>query len=112
MFFQFQFLIYLGYQPNFLNCYNCSKTIESGIFNSNFGQIFCSNCSTIKKITIDKEDTNIIQILMKTHIDELSKYISNNSYIKINELLYEFISFHLPEIRTSKTFKKNFYHYV
>ena len=45
-----------------------------------------------------------LKFLMSTHIDNIENKINYNNLIVINNLLYKFISYHVPEIRKSKLF--------
>ena len=104
VFFQIQLIIYLGYHPVFFQCYQCNKDLIEGHFNSEVGQLFCIKCSTIKIKDVDFESIKILKFLMTNHINDIDKKINFNALEIINNLLYKFISFHLPEIRKSKLF--------
>jgi DNA repair protein RecO len=104
IFFQIQLLIYLGYHPSFFQCYQCNKKINQGSFNTKIGQILCLSCSTYNKEIINSEILENLKFLMSTHIDNIENKINCNNLIVINNLLYKFISYHVPEIRKSKLF--------
>ena len=108
IFFQLQLLIYLGYQPNFLNCNNCNQIINDGIFNTSVGHLYCSRCSINKNISITSKELKTVQFLMSTHIDKLvlNYDFKDISFNKINRLLYKFFIYHLPELQSSKPFKR------
>ena len=104
IFFQIQLLIYLGYHPAFFQCYKCNKKFKEANFNPEIGQLFCLNCSSNKTKNIDYNSLQILKLLMTHHIDNLEKKIDYKNLSIINNLLYKFISYHIPEIRKSKLF--------
>jgi len=108
IFFQLQYLRYLGYDPAINYCVNCNTQLLNAIFDYSAGQLVCIQCSNNKSdIKFDQETLSIIQFLMKTHI---TKIISSFNYdIKkckiINKFLFKFMMFHLPDVRKSKALK-------
>ena len=81
-----------------------NKDLIEGNFNLEIGQLFCLECSTIKIKDVDFESIKILKFLMTNHINDINKKINFDVLEVINNLLYKFISFHLPEIRKSKLF--------
>ena len=110
IFFQLQLLIYLGYQPSFFNCYNCNKNLTLGFFCKKVGQLLCSVCSKYKKKPINEDILIIIKTLMKTHINNIDFHIKHKYLNLIQDLLFLFILYHLPELRTSKVFLRTQHH--
>ena len=104
VFFQIQLLIYLGYHPSFFQCYQCEQKLNDANFDLDIGQLLCINCSKYKIKTINKDGLNILNFLTTNHIDNIEKKINSKILDEINNLLYLFISFHVPEIRKSKLF--------
>jgi len=104
IFFQIQLLIYLGYHPSFFQCYKCSQKLINASFDLNIGQVLCLKCNSQNKAIINTETINNLKIFMNTHINDIEKKINFNNLIEINNLLYKFISYHVPEIRKSKLF--------
>ena len=106
VFFQLQCLIYLGYCPAIKKCDQCFISLEEGWFNYSSGQLSCKNCINDKKKGFNKKQLNMINYLMITHID---KAIINLNYEEddlkiINNFLYKYILFHVPDIKNSKAF--------
>ena len=105
IFFQIQLLIYLGYYPSFLNCYQCSKKLDKGRFDENIGQLLCLQCSKKHTISICSSDLNILNFLMTSHINKIENNFNDyNTLNNINNLLFKFILFHIPELSKSKLF--------
>ena len=104
IFFQIQLMIYLGYYPAFFKCYQCNKELISANFDLKIGQMLCLNCSNKHKAIISTEIIKNLKFLMSTHINNIENEINYNNLIVINNLLYKFISYHVPEIRKSKLF--------
>ena len=105
LFFNIQLLIYLGYHPILENCYNCNNQITSGVFDKKNGQLLCSLCSDHKQ-KIYRESIKLMQILSKTHINQISDFFifSEKILYNIKEYLFKFILFHIPELQRSKAF--------
>jgi len=106
VFFQLQLLIYLGYQPNWLNCYSCNKKINQGFFDNKTCHVLCSSCKQNHCIKLNSDVLSVFEFISKTHIDLIitkNKY-DRTSYKKINELLYKFIRLYLSQIKSCKTF--------
>ena len=106
VFFQIQLLIYLGYQPNWQYCHTCNIKISDGFFDNNTCHILCPVCTNQKNTKINSDVLVAFQFLTKTHIDII---LENNQYNKqvyqqLNMLLYKFINFYLPQIKSCKTF--------
>ena len=98
------YAFYLGYQPNFCNCNICGGNIKNATFHSSIGQIVCENCSLDSKVKLNAEHLNIIKIIMNTHIDKLNFTFNGKDLNTINNLLFKFSIFHLPELKNSNLF--------
>jgi len=105
IFFIIQLLIYLGYHPILENCYNCNNKIHSAVFESKLGQLLCAKCSK-KTSEINNETIQLMQIISKTHIKEISNYFiySEKTLLNIKDYLFKFILYHIPELKKSKQF--------
>ena len=106
VFFQIQLLIYLGYQPNWLNCYSCSKKIKHGFFDNKTCHVLCSTCKQNHCIKLNSDVLLVFHFITKTHIDVI---VDKNQYdktlfLQINSLLFKFIKLYLPQIKSCKTF--------
>lgn len=103
IFFQLQCLIYLGYQPAIKICSHCNKKLNSAIFDFSLGQLTCKKCSNYK-LNIDNECLQIIDYLMNTHIKNIvDEFKFSYDKLKlINQFLYNYILYHLPDIKMSK----------
>lgn len=106
IFFLLQYLIYLGYCPSIKQCANCNKKLINGKFDYLSGQIVCNQC-TDSQLKIDAESLEIIKFLMETHI---TKIVNNFEFdikkcLQINNFLYKFILYHIPDIKKSKALR-------
>ncbi len=106
VFFQLQCLIYLGYCPAIDKCSQCYQLLHSASFDSHSGQLSCSKCNSNSEENLNKKLLTMINYLMNTHIDQI---IINLKYeyqdlMKINNFLYKYILFHVPDIKKSKAF--------
>ena len=106
IFFQLQYLIYLGYSPSVNICAICNLKLHDVKFDYSIGQLVCSKCST-NGMDLNNKDMQIIKYLMKTHI---TKIIPNFTFNKnrcdcINEFLFKFLTFHIPDVIKSKAFR-------
>tara|TARA_B100000029_G_scaffold69019_1_gene61457 strand:- start:1078 stop:1827 length:750 start_codon:yes stop_codon:yes gene_type:complete len=106
VFFQLQLLIYLGYQPNWLNCYSCSNKITCGFFDNKTCHILCANCKQNQCVKLNPDILSVFQFISTTHIDIIVKKNQYNQilYSEINSMLYKFIKLYLPQIKSCKTF--------
>ncbi len=108
IFFQLQYLRYLGYDPSIKYCVNCNTKLLNAIFDYTAGQLLCLNCSNNKSdIKFNQEEFGIVQFLMNTHI---TKIVSTFKYDiqkckMINNFLFKFMMYHLPDVRKSKALK-------
>ena len=103
VFFQLQCLVYLGYQPSIYHCFQCNKQLKNAVFNFSMGQLSCERCCSYK-LKLDVECVQIIDYLINTHltkiIDEFK--FSYKKFEIINKFLYNYILYHLPDIKKSK----------
>ena len=111
IFFQLQCLVYLGYQPPIHNCARCNHQLQTAIFDFSIGQLTCEKCCNYK-LKLDSESMKIIDYLINTHltkiIDEFK--FSYKKLTIINKFLYNYILYHLPDIKRSKALAmKNHY---
>ena len=112
IFFQLQCLIYLGYKPIINNCFQCDVFLNSAKFDFLNGQLACNKCSN-SKLKLDDECLKIINFLMKTHIDKIinSFKFKIKKLDLINQFLYRYILYHLPNVKKSRAYmNRNLYH--
>ena len=106
IFFQLQYLIYLGYSPSISICPVCNVKLNSAKFDYLMGQLTCNKCAK-QSLALDEEEMDIIRYLMKTHITNIipNFLFDKNKCKKINEFLFKFLTFHIPDIIRSKAFR-------
>ena len=106
VFFQLQYLIYLGYYPSIENCIKCEDPLDSAQFDYLRGQLLCCKCGD-NELLLNKECLAIMKFLIKTHITEIINQFNFNKNLckSINKFLYKFILYHIPEIKKSKALK-------
>jgi len=103
IFFQLQCLIYLGYQPSIYYCSQCNAKLKTAVFNFSIGQLSCEKCCNYK-LKLDFESIKIIDYLINTHLTKIiSEFkFSYQKFEIINHFLYNYILYHLPDIKRSK----------
>ena len=109
VFFQIQFLRYLGYQPIIEHCAICDSIIKEAQYNFSIGQLTCHACTTshhyYKPLTLTANLLTLIKKISNTHIDcledTIQPKIEDLEYIK-KYLLY-YLSFHVVNIKHLKS---------
>lgn len=110
MFFLIQYLIQMGYYPSVDFCFKCNKELKSAHFNYHLGQLCCRECCNTKLI-VCSDSLEIMRYLIKTHINNIvSEFkFKHNKFKEIKQLLYQYMLFHIPDIKKSKTININSY---
>ena len=106
IFFQLQYLIYLGYCPSIKICVTCNKKLEEAVFDHSVGQLTCKKCC-LNGFNIDNEEIKILGYLMNTHISKIIQTFSfdRNKCKRINDFLFKFLTYHVPDVIKSKAFR-------
>jgi len=102
-FFFWNFLDYLGYQPNLYNCSLCQKKINSEniFFDFKTGGLICENCGKINKKAekIEKDTIKIMRIIRKRDFSTLKKLkISKENFNSLKIISDYYLSEILGEI--------------
>ena len=106
IFFQLQCLIYLGYYPAIEKCDQCDNKLDSASLNYQSGQLVCNQCNESNSPDLNKFNLKMIDHLMTTHIDDTINNLKFNQIElnKIDDFLYKYILYHIPDIKKSKAF--------
>ena len=106
IFFQLQYLIYLGYAPSVNMCTICNSKLHDVKFDYSIGQLVCNKCSN-SGMELNNKDIQIIKYLMKTHITKIipNFTFNKNRCTRINEFLFKFLTFHIPDAIKSKAYR-------
>ena len=101
-----QCLIYLGYYPAIERCDQCNNKLNSASLNCQTGQLICKQCNKNNSPDLNKSNLKMINHLMTIHIDETIKNLkfNQNELNRIDNFLYKYILYHIPDIKKSKAF--------
>ena len=106
IFFQLQCLIYLGYCPAIEKCDQCTNKLDVASLNCHTGQLVCKQCDKDSSPDLNQSNLKMINHLMTIHIDNTIKNLkfNENELNRINNFLYKYILYHIPDIKKSKAF--------
>lgn len=85
--FEIKFWYLLGINPDFTNCVNCGKEIESGFLNINEGGLICHKCSNVIGCDLNIENSKIVKYLYHIKMDKV-----DDNFLSLIEIFYEDIT--------------------
>jgi DNA repair protein RecO (recombination protein O) len=105
-FFLLQLSIRLGFMPEINKCCNCSAPLITAKFDEYRGELICENCIHGGAINFSEGTINLLNALLKTHIDRLHELKYDDQILKELDSFLDFYSnFHLEGMSKVKSLK-------
>lgn len=100
--FKVRLLVILGIKPNLESCINCNKPVISGksnFFSIEHGGLLCYKCLSLinnKQVKFSGESREILKMLFKSGLKPVNNLkISRKAFAEMDELIDQFIRYHL-----------------